>query len=41
MEEYYRWQIEQLRATVAQQEEIIISLTKAKLNEFTIKEVSV
>ena len=41
MEEYYRWQIEQLRATVAQQEEIIVSLTKAKLNEYNIKEISV
>lgn len=41
MEEYYRWQIEQLRATVAQQEEIIISLTNAKLKEYIREEVSV
>jgi hypothetical protein len=33
MEEYYRWQIEQLRATVAQQERIINQLiTEKSLN---------
>ena len=31
MEEYYKWQIEQLKATVAQQERIINQLVNDKL----------
>lgn len=31
MEEYYKWQIEQLKATVAKQEEIINMLVGKKL----------
>ena len=31
MEEYYKWQIEQLRATVAKQEQIINQLVNDKL----------
>ncbi len=33
MEEYYKWQIEQLRATVAQQERIINELLNKKAEE--------
>ena len=31
MEEYYKWQIEQLKATIAQQERIINQLVTDKL----------
>ena len=31
MEEYYKWQIEQLKATIAQQERIINQLVNDKL----------
>lgn len=33
MEEYLRWQIEQLKAAVAKQEKIIQLLTQKKANE--------
>ena len=33
MEEYLRWQIEQLKATVAKQDKIIQTLTKKKAKE--------
>ena len=35
MEEYYKWQIEQLKATVAKQEEIINTLIGKKLENLT------
>lgn len=34
MEEYLRWQIEQLKATVAKQNKIIQSLTQKKANDY-------
>ena len=37
MEDFYRWQIEQLRATVAQQEQIINQLINDKLKYTTEK----
>ena len=35
MEEYYKWQIEQLKATIAKQEEIINTLVGKKLESLT------
>jgi hypothetical protein len=35
MEDYYKWQIEQLRATIAQQDEIIRILSQNKLDILT------
>jgi hypothetical protein len=35
MEDFYRWQIEQLRATVAQQEQIINQLINDKALRYT------
>lgn len=38
MEEYYKWQIEQLKATVAQQEQIINQLINDKALRYTQEE---
>lgn len=38
MEEYYKWRIEQLEATVAKQEEIINQLIGNKITELNINE---
>lgn len=38
MEEYYKWQIEQLKATVAKQDEIIQQYAKRELARKTKKE---
>lgn len=37
MEEYYKWQIEQLKATVAKQDEIIRQYAKRELTRKTKK----
>ena len=38
MEDYYKWQIEQLKATVAQQEQIINQLINDKALRYTQEE---
>lgn len=39
MEEYYKWQIEQLRATIAKQEEIINQLINDKSKKYTSEDI--
>ena len=41
MEEYYKWRIEQLEATIAKQEEIINQLVNDKALKYRIKYLKV
>jgi hypothetical protein len=40
MEEYYKWQIEQLRATIAQQEKIINELLNDKVLKYKKEDIT-